>query len=169
MQPIQEDINEFRRQLRGGSIQKAYRALLDYMMRLRLHFKESYPKYTVSGLYQGSLDMTYFAIVPPSFKRRDLKIAIVFDYGAFRFEAWLAARNRQVQRKYWELFRHSRWADYRVVTPAIGVDSIIECDLADQFDVRHLDTLTASLQEKAAKFIKDLDRFLSEHKTGSRP
>jgi hypothetical protein len=34
-----------------------------------------------------------------------LKIAIVFDYAAFGFEAWLAGRNRQVQRKYWQLFR----------------------------------------------------------------
>ena len=61
------------------------------MMDLRTHFKDRYPKYSVSGLYQGYLDMTYFAVVPPSFKRRGLKIAIVFNYGAFRFEAWLAA------------------------------------------------------------------------------
>jgi hypothetical protein len=169
MHTTQEDILEFRRQLRSGSIQKAYRALLDYMMQLRMHFKKSYPKYSVSGLYQGYLDMTYFAIVPPSFKHRNLKIAIVFDYEAFRFEAWLAARNRQVQRKYWEQFRDSRWPEYRVVTPAIGVDSIIECDLADRFDVRRLDALTASMEKKTARFIKDVDRFLSEHETRSRP
>jgi hypothetical protein len=169
MQSIQEDIHEFRRQLRAGSIQKAYRALLDYMTHLRTHFKKSYPKYSVSGLYQGYLDMTYFAIVPPSFKQRALKIAFVFDYEAFRFEAWLAARNRQVQRKYWELFRDSRWPEYRVVTPATGVDSIIECDLADPFGVRRLDTLTASMEKKTARFVKDVDRFLSEHETRSRP
>jgi hypothetical protein len=169
MHTTQEDILEFRRQLRSGSIQKAYRALLDYMMQLRMHFKKSYPKYSVSGLYQGYLDMTYFAIVPPSFKHRNLKIAIVFDYEAFRFEAWLAARNRKVQRKYWEQFRDSRWPEYRVVTPAIGVDSIIECDLADRFDVRRLDALTASMEKKTARFIKDVDRFLSEHETRSRP
>ena len=78
--------------------------------------------------------MTYFAIVPPSLKHRDLKIAIVFSYGAFRFEAWLAGTNRQVQRKYWDLFRDSQWSEYRVATPAKGVDSIVECNLAEEFD-----------------------------------
>jgi hypothetical protein len=43
--------------------------------------------------------MTYFAVVPPSLKRRARKIAIVFNYEAFRFEAWLSATNRQLQRK----------------------------------------------------------------------
>lgn len=97
-----------------------------------------------------------------------MKIAIVFNYTAFGFEAWLAGTNRQVQRKYWELFRDSRWSEYRVVTPATGVDSIIECNLAEQFDFRDLDTLTAAMEQKAAKFISDIERFLSDHETKSR-
>jgi hypothetical protein len=161
-------MNDFRGQLRTGSIQKAYRALLGYMMDLRTHFKKRYPSYSVSGLYQGTMDMTYFAIVPPSLKHRDLKVAIVFDYEAFRFEAWLAGRNRKVQRKYWELFRDSRWTEYRVVTPAKGVDSIIECNLAEDLDFGDLDSLTASIEAKAAEFIDDVERFLSGHETGSR-
>jgi hypothetical protein len=168
MQSIQEDINALRRQLRSGSIQKAYRALLGYMMGLRTHFKNRYPTYSVSGLYQGYLDMTYFAIVPPSFKHRHLKIAVVFNYAAFRLEAWLAGRNRQVQRKYWKLFRNSRWSEYRVVTPGTGVDSIIECNLAEEFDFADLDTLTAAMEKKAVKFINDIERFLCDHETKSR-
>ena len=168
MQSIQEDMNDLRGQLRTGSIQKAYRALLGYMMDLRTHFKKRYPSYSISGLYQGYMDMTYFAIVPPSLKHRDLKIAIVFNYEAFRFEAWLAGTSRQVQRKYWELFRDSRWTEYRVVTPAKGVDSIIECNLAEDFSFGDLDSLTASIEEKAVEFIDDVERFLSDHETRSR-
>jgi len=162
MQSIQEDMAELRGQLRTGAIQKAYRALLGYMMDLRTRFKNRYPSYSISGLYQGYLDMTYFAIAPPSLKHRDLKIAIVFNYAAFRFEAWLAGTNRQVQRKYWELFRDSRWTEYRVVTPAKGVDSVIECNLAEDFDFADLDSLTASIEEKAVEFIDDIERFLSD-------
>ena len=163
MQSIQMDMNELRRQLQNGSIQKAYRALLGYLMDLRTHFKTRYPKYSVSGLYQGHLDMSYFAVVPPSFKRRGLKIAIVFDYGTFRLEAWLAARNRQVQRKYWELLRGSQWPEYRVVAPATGVDSIVEYDLAQEFDFADLDTLTVAVDKKVAKFTNDIERYLSRH------
>jgi hypothetical protein len=167
MHSIQEDMEELRRQLRKGSIQKAYRTLLSYMMGLRTHFVNKYGDPAVSGLYQGYMDMTYFALFPPSLKRLDLKVAIVFKYDAFRFEAWLAARNRKVQRQYWELFRDSRWTEYRVVTPAKGVDSIIECNLAEDFSFGDLDSLTASIEEKAVEFIDDVERFLSEHETGS--
>lgn len=165
MQSIQEDMNELRGQLQKGSIQRAYQGLLRYMMDLRTHFIGRYPKYSVSGLYQGYLDMTYFAVVPPSLKPRGLKIAIVFNYGAFRFEGWLAAANRQVQRKYWEMFRDTRWAPYRVVAPASGVDSIIECDLADEFDIGDQETLTSDIEKKAATFAKDVEKALSGHAT----
>jgi len=165
MHSIREDMDEFRGQLRNGSIQKAYYALLSYMMGLRTHFQKKYPGYALSGLYQGYMDMTYFAILPPSLKQRGLKIAIVFNYEAFRFEAWLSGANRQVQRKYWELFSDSRWTAYRVVTPAKGVDSIIECNLAEDFDFGDLDSLTASIEENAVEFIDDVERFLSDHET----
>jgi hypothetical protein len=163
MHSIREDMEEFRGQLGKGSIQKAYRALLSYMMGLRTHFKNSYAGSAVSGLYQGYMDMTYFALFPPSLKHRDLKIAIVFNYDAFRFEAWLAGSNRKVQRQYWELFRDSQWPEYRVVTPARGIDSIVECDLAKDFDFSDPDALTSSIETATAAFIDDIERFLSEH------
>ena len=165
MHTIREDIEEFREQLGKGSIQKAYRALLSYMMGLRTHFKNSRAGFAVSGLYQGYMDMTYFALVPPSLKRRGLKIAIVFNYDAFRFEAWLAGSNRKVQRQYWELFRDSQWPEYRVVTPARGVDSIVECNLARDFDFSDPDALTSSIETDTAAFIDDIERFLSEHRS----
>ena len=156
-------MNELRMQLRTGAIQRAYKTLLGTMMDLRVHFQNRYPSYSISGLYQGYMDMTYFAIVPPSLKHRNLKIAIVFNYEAFRFEAWLSGANRQVQRKYWKLFRDSRWTEYRVVTPAKGVDSIIECNLAEDFDFGDLDYLTAIIEENTVKFINDIEKFFSDH------
>ena len=163
MPSIQKDMQELRRQLQSGSIQRAYRGLLRYMADLRTHIKSKFPTYSVSGLYQGYFDMTYFALVPPSLGTRGLKIAIVFNYGAFRFEAWLAATNRQVQRQYWELLKDTRWAAYRVVAPAAGVDSIIECDLAHEFDLGNPDVLTAAIEKKVAKFTQDVERALAHH------
>ena len=163
MHPIQEDMAEFGAQLKHGAIQKAYYALLQYMAGLRTHFQKKYPDYALSGLYQGYMDMTYFAILPPSLKRRDLKIAIVFNYEAFRFEAWLAGGNRKVQQQYWELVRNSQWPAYRVVTPAKGVDSIIECNLAEDFDFADLGGLTARIEANTAEFVAHIESFLSEH------
>lgn len=104
MDSKRESIEEFRRLLQKGSIQSAYRALLSYMLGLRTHFKNRLGESAVSGLYQGYMDMTYFALFPYSLRHRNLKIAIVFNYDAFRFEAWLAGGNREAQRGYWELF-----------------------------------------------------------------
>ena len=160
MPSIQEDMIEFRRQLRNGAIQKAYRALLAYMMNLQTDFKNKYPSYGTSGLYHGYMDMTYFAIFPKSLKQRDLKIAIVFNYEAFRFEVWLAGSNRKVQQQYWELFRDSQWHEYHVVAPAKGVDAIVEYTLAEDCDFGDLDSLTAGIEKNTIKFIDDMERFL---------
>jgi len=161
MRATREDIEELRRQVATGAIQRAYRALLSYMMALRTHIENSHTGYAVSGLYQGYLDMTYFALFPPALKARGLKIAIVFNYSAFRFEAWLAAGNRPAQRQVWELFKDSQWAQYRVVAPAKGVDAIVECDLATEFDLSEPEVLTAKIETATAVFIADMERFLA--------
>jgi len=163
MPSLHKDMEELRRQLAKGSIQKAYGALLSYIMGLRTHLANQYGDAAVSGLYQGYMDMTYFALFPPALKRRDLKVAIVFNYGVFRFEAWLVARNRNIQRAYWEIFKDSPWREYRIVTPATGIDSIVECDLATDFDLGNLDALTARIENGTAAFIADMEKFLSKH------
>ena len=164
MQSIRKDVEEFRRQLEKGSIQKAYRALLSYMMALRMHFHKNMAGCKVSAVYQGYMDMTYFALFPASLKRRNLKIAIVFNFNAFRFEAWLAGGNRKVQREYGLLFKNSRWPAYRVVAPAKGIDSILECDLATHFDVDAPDALYSDMQATTVVFITDIERFLAERR-----
>jgi hypothetical protein len=160
---MREDIREFQRLLEKGSIQKAYGALLSYMMGLRAHFKSDLSGSTVSGFYQGYMDMTYFALFPSSLKRRNLKVAIVFNYDLFRFEAWLAAGNRKVQRQYWELFKDGQWPEYHLAAPAKGVDSILECNLATDFDLDKPDALTSIIETRTVAFIDDIERFLSEH------
>lgn len=164
MDSIRKDMDELQKQLGKGSIQKAYRALLAYMTGLRTHFANKYGEPAVSGLYQGYMDMTYFALFPTSLKSLDLKIAIVFNFEAFKFEAWLAARNRKVQRQYWELFKDSDWAEYRVVAPAAGIDAILECDLSKDFDLSKPDSLTSNIEKATVAFIDKIEKFLSEHK-----
>jgi len=133
------------------------------MTDLRTHFSKKYPKYSITGLYQGYLDMSYFALVPPAFKRRRLKIAIVFNYSAFRFEAWLSGANRQVLDKYWDLVKDARWPEYRLVQPEVWADSIVEYDLASNPDFANAQALTALIEKKVAKFTNDMDRFLARH------
>ena len=158
-----ESINEYRKQLEKGAIQAAYKGLMDYMMNLKTYFKNKYPDYLVSGsIYYGYMDMTYFSFFPKSLKDRDLKIAVVFLHEAFRFEVWLAGYNKQVQTKYWKLFKECAWNQYRLVPAPQGFDSILEDVLVESPDFRDLDALTQEIEKGTLKFIHDVEKFLSE-------
>ncbi|HPR42300.1 MAG TPA: hypothetical protein PK718_07135 [Candidatus Methanofastidiosa archaeon] len=158
---LNEYMDEYRRQLEKGDITKAYRGLMEYIMGLRTHFKNKYPDCSVSSIYQGYMDMTYFSFNPDSIKGRKLKVAIVFLHETFRFEAWLAGYNRQVQKSYWKLFKEGDWDKYRLVPTTEGVDSIMEHTLIDDPDFSDPDALTRQIEEGTLAFIKDVEDFLS--------
>jgi hypothetical protein len=164
MKSFHEYITEYRKQLEKGAIQEAYRGLMEYIMGLRTYFKNKYPDYSVSGsIYFGYMDMTYFSIFPKSLKDRDLKIAIVFLHEACRFEVWLAAKNKQVQANYWKLFKERDWDKYHIVSPAKGIDSILEDILVADPDYNDLEALTGQIEHGTLKFIADIEGFLSVH------
>lgn len=163
-----ESMETFRRLLDAGSVQASYRALLSFMAGLRQHFGKRLGDSAVSSLYQGQMDITYFALFPPALRERNLKIGIVFNYDAFRFEAWLLGRNRQAQRQCWDLVKGSAWPGCRVVAPAKGAFSILECDLASDFDLDDAARLTARIERRARDFIDRIERFLAAQ-PGSSP
>jgi hypothetical protein len=163
MESFHEYINEYRKQIEKGSINKAYKGLMEYILNLRTYFKNKYPDYFVSGsVYFGYMDMTYFSFYPKSLGRRKLKIAIVLIHESMRFEVWLAGYNKQVQSKYWKIIRESSWNKYRIVPTTKGADSILEHILVDNPDFRDLDKLTKQIEKGTMKFIEDVESFLSK-------
>lgn len=166
MRSLQENMIEYKKQLAKGVIQKAYQGLMEYMATLRNHFANKYPDYSVPGsIYYGFMDMTYFSILTKPLKERDLKIAIVFLYDAFRFEIWLSGKNKQVLSKYWKIIRENHWDRYKIVAPVNGVDSIVEHILMDNPDFGDLEALTKQIDQGTLKFIKDIESFLTETAT----
>ena len=164
MGSFHENMIEYRKQLEKGTIQKAYKGLMEYIMALRTYFQDKYPDYFVSGsIYYGYMDMTYFSFFPESLKQRKLKIAIVFLHEAFRFEAWLAGYNKQVQSKYWELFKDCGWEKYRLVPTTQGADSILEHILVEAPDFSDLDALTKRIEVSTLEFIQGVEGFLAAH------
>ena len=163
MESLHAYMKEYRKQLEKDYIQKAYKGLMEYIMGLRTHFSKKFPDFAPGNIYHGYMDMTYFPISPESLKSRKLKIAVVFNYDQFRFEVWLAGYNKQVQQKYWKLFKESDWNKYRIVSTTKGVDSIVEYTLADNPDFRGLDSLTKQIEIGTLNFINDIEDFLSKH------
>jgi hypothetical protein len=162
MKQFHEYMTEYRKQMEIGDIKEAYRGLMEYIMGLRSYFKSKYPDYSIPGsIYYGYMDMTYFSLVPESLKPHNLKIAIVFLHDTCRFEVWLAGYNKQVQTKYWKLFKESDWKKYRIPSTTRGYDSIIEHTLVGNPDFSDLDKLTSQIEEGTVTFIKDIEGFLS--------
>jgi Family of unknown function (DUF7000) len=164
MESFHEYMDEYKKQMKRGPVPKAYKGLMEYILALRTHFQKKYPDYSVPGsIYFGYMDMTYFPIVPESFKQRKLKVAIVFFHETCRFEVWLAGINKQVQTEYWKLFNENGWDKYPLVAPAKGVDAIMESILAADPDFSDLKALTQQIEKAALKFIQDIESFLSKH------
>jgi len=161
MKSFNRCMDTYKEQLKEGSIQVAYRGLMEYIMSLRSFFSKKYPEFIVpSNIYFGYMDMTYFSIIPNSFKDKKLKIAIVFNYETFGFEVWLSAVNKNVLTKYWKLIKEKKWDKYRIVKPVKGIDSILEYNLVNSPDFSNLDALTKKIERGTLKFIKDVEEFL---------
>ncbi len=145
-----------------GTIQKAYKGIMDYVMRLRTYLQNKYPEYTVGNIYYGYMDMTYFPLFPKKLKDRKLKIAIVFIHGNCRFEVWLSGNNRQVQKEYSELISINNWNKYRMDSK--NPDSIIEFTLDTNPDFSDTNKLTKKIEISTLSFINDIEAFLSKQK-----
>ena len=158
-----ESMMEYKEQIEKGSIQKAYRGLIQYIKDLRSHFSTNYPDFLVANnIYSGYMDLTYFHFFPKSLKSHKLKIVILFMHETFRFEVWLSGNNKKVLEKYYNLFNENKWNKYHLTFPAKGVDSILDKVLIENPNFSDLDVLTELIEKRTLKFIEDIETFLSE-------
>jgi hypothetical protein len=158
MSTLQENMLEYHSQLEKGKIQLAYKGLMEYLSALRSDFAREYPQFELPGaLYFGYMDMSYFAIVPPSLKPHKLKIAVVFLHQEFRFEVWLSGVNRQVQTECWQRIKENGWNRYPLVAKIQGSDAIIEHKLIESPNFDKPELLTASLVAATSQFIAEIE------------
>ena len=161
MDSLNEAMQAYKIQLQEGQIIQAYQGLMAYFGELRSHFQKKYPHFDVPGnIYYGYMDMTYFAVVPDFLKTRDLKIALVFPHESFRFEVWLAARNKQIQAQVWQAIQESGWDRYPLTPQGKGVDAILDHILVEDPDFSDLPVLTTRIETEVIAFIQDLEDFL---------
>jgi hypothetical protein len=162
MQGFLKDFEEYKRQMRRGAIPRAYLGLMKYFMALRTQLQKKHPQFEVSSIQYGYMDQTYFLFYPRSLKERGLKVAIVFVHDTCRFDVWLASRNGEFRKKYWQQFKASGYDQYHVVPSAKAVDPILEHTLVAEPDFGDPDALSVQIERGTLRFIRDVDRFLSK-------
>ncbi|KAF0226840.1 MAG: hypothetical protein FD133_1101 [Erysipelotrichaceae bacterium] len=160
MESLNKEIREYTLQLSQGHIQKAYRGILSFMSELRTNLERNYPDYTLSSMYAGYLDMSYFAFTPLQLKRKKLKIAIVYLHGENRFEAWLTGFNRQTQTEVIESLREKDLKQFTLSETGTGVDSIIAYPIIKRPNFNKPEHLKQQIEINTLLFIKEMDNLL---------
>lgn len=154
MKSLNEHLQVYQKQLKKGDIKIAYQGLMNFLNDLRIHFKNNHPDFSVAGnIYQGQMDISFFNCSPPSFKKKNLKIVILFMHETLQFDIWLCGANKQIQKKYWEIFKESDWDKYRIPTTTKNVFSIVEHTIVEQANFDDLAKLTLQIDNEAMKFI----------------
>ena len=162
MESLNGHISEYTKQLKIGSIQKAYRGIMGFMSALKSDMESKYPGYTSSALYFGYMDMTYFAFTPLELKKKSLKIAIVYLHEENRIEAWLGDGYRKVQADYFEKLRHRDIGSCKLSRVSPGVDSILEMEILKQPDFDHVEDLMQTIGSRTIAFAESVLSILDE-------
>ncbi len=160
MTSMNDLIREYTQQLATGNIQKAYKGIMTFMSDLRSDLERKHPDFSVTGLYFGYMDMTYFAFTPSDLKALKLKIAIVYLHEENSFEVWLGGANRQIQAEFIQLLSDKDLGGYTLSKVEPGVDAIIATQLISQPDFDHPEELKALIEATTLAFIKDIRRFV---------
>jgi AraC family transcriptional regulator len=154
---LNEYKKDYKRQIEIGNIPKAYQGLVGFMKNLRTYFMNNYPvDYVTGSLYSGNMTITYFPFTPITLKEQKLKIAIVFDHQKIRFEIWLAGQNKQIQKKYWEVFKGSEWNKYHIPSTIDDGFSIVDNILVENPNFDNVEILTEQIETKTMEFIKEI-------------
>lgn len=162
MGSLSEDIREYNRQLKAGSIQRAYRGIMSFMSGLRDMMASNHPDFSAGSLYQGYMDMTYFSFTPAFLSERKLKIAVGYLHEEDRLEVWLAGINRRIQAECIELMKGRDLGGYKLSRIAPGIDSIVEAVIAEEPDFHDIVGLSREAEAEIVRFSAKMEGILRE-------
>ncbi len=149
-------IEDYTRAVAEARLPRAYRGILSALGQFQSAWKATHPSDPVGALYQGYLDMSFVAFAPAPLAEKRLKISLVFLHDTGLFSLWLAAGNREIQKRVSEALRHAPLGTYSLSTLEPGVDAIIACDIPKPYTFDEPETLTNALIAAAEGFTRDM-------------
>jgi hypothetical protein len=146
-------ISAYKESLKNGDVQVAYAELVKYVQKLKTVFsKDLSDTYSVGNVFQGYMDYTYFYLSNDFLKDKKLKLGLVFNHNNVRFEVWLLGQTKDVQEKYWNLLKNTKWINGTTMPQY----SIFEVVLVGDPDFDDLDRLTESIKNKMVSLAEDI-------------
>jgi len=161
MENFNHYISLYREQLEKGDIQKAYVSLVKYVMHLKTHFTEAFSgTYTLGNVSQGYMDYTYFYYFDAYLRERKLRFGIVLNHEKMRFELWLLGQNAEVQKRYWDLLKNTKWNEGR---NTMHKYYILNQVLIENPDFNNLDILTQKIEKEVEPATNEIIEYLKNN------
>ena len=149
-------IEDYCHAVEDGRLPRAYRGILASLTLFQTTWKSAHPADTVGALYQGYMDMSFVAFAPAALAEKRLKISLVFLHDTGTFSLWLAAGNRDIQKRVSEALRSLPLGAYSLSTLEPGVDAIIAYDLPKPYTFDDPQALNTALVAAAEAFARDM-------------
>lgn len=138
-----------------------YHQILDYIKELRLFFSKKYESYFKLGaINQSSPDFTYFSLTTEDLKKQKLKFVLIFNHQKYQFEICLSGQNKEIRKRYWELFHESDWNKYHVPISIKNNLMIVSHTIIPAPDFSDKINLTKQVEAESMEFINDLQALL---------
>ncbi|TBV11917.1 DUF7000 family protein [Stutzerimonas kirkiae] len=154
MKNINDYIATYKMQLQQGDVREAYEYLVKYVMRLRAHFSKNLSaKFSFGNVSPGYMDFTYFPFFDDFLRERGLRFGIVLNHQSVRFELWLMGQNAEIQKKYWDALRSSKWNKNRLEMPKYF---ILESVLVESPDFQMQDSLIEEIEKKSTQISSEV-------------
>lgn len=148
----------YKEQLEQGDIQKAYIRLVKYMLSLKSHLsKNTNNGFLFGNASPGYMDYTYFPFFNEFLRGRDLRFGLVLNHSKVRFELWLMGRNAEIQKKYWDILKTTKWNETQVSMPQY---SVLEVILVEDPDFDNLKALSLNIDNDVMRNTKEIIEFL---------
>ncbi|WP_303195338.1 DUF7000 family protein [Thomasclavelia spiroformis] len=151
---IQKSIEIYKEQLDNGYIQVAYLALTKYVAELKSNFPKEYRTGNISF---GYLDYTYFSFFNTFLRDQKLRFRVVLNYRKMQIELWLMGQNANIQKKYWEILKKSKWNSDRNKMPRY---SVLEVVLENQIDFNNKKRMTENIISQALSLSQEIQQYL---------
>lgn len=145
MQDLNHFVSIYKEQLQKQDIQIAYIQLIKFISRLKIKFsKELAHKYSFNNIFQGYMDYSYFYYSNSYLKEKRLKLGLVLNHKNMTFEIWLLGNTKDIQKKYWNLLKNTKWIN----NLEIPQYSIFEITIIENPNFNDLDLLSEEIKDK---------------------
>lgn len=166
MKSINNLVNKYNELLQEGDLQIAYRAILNFINRLRLKIINEYPDYVVGSTYQGQMDITFFSVNSELLQENGLKILVLYKYDENTFNLWLSGRNRRIAKNLEFNFK-SLYENTNINIDENNKDSILEYCIIKTPDFDHQDEMMSLILSRLTEFDSLIEKQL-ELKDGDK-